>query len=551
MPVDRNDVVLGRYRLGRLIGRGATSTVRRAEDLRTRGAVAVKTVPADPDLFARADVEIRAAQRLEHPAVVRLLDAGEGEDCLHLVWELVDGPSLAGVLADGRPADAWSLQRIAEVLDALAHAHSRGVVHRDVKPANVLIDRDGRARLSDFGVARLMDESGLTAAGSIVGTVAYMAPEQARGHRAAPASDVYSACLVLYEMLTGGNPVNHRSPAEAARRAAAAELPPLRAARPDLPREVVDAVEAGLRREPGARPAPEALADVLRRAATMTDPRARRVQRLHRLAPVAASSAGTAGLAAVALSALSGLRPGEVVVGAVLAGAAAVAWPRAAAIGLVAVAAVLLGREALVAGVALALLGAGVIGTGWRHPRWLTAPALAPLGAWLGLLPVAAAATAGVPTWPRRAWAVGWGVALTFVWQVWTPGAGLLAGPGTTRSGQAALAGVDGAGEAADRLRPILEGQSWLWWQAAALAVAALTAPLLRRFPVGTSRGSAAAVWGMCLTVAATVVSPDPATTLTALLPGVVLVVVWALRPWRTLGRLGGEPASATLRGPV
>jgi hypothetical protein len=551
MAGDRQELVLGRYRLGRLIGRGATSTVRRAEDVRARRAVAVKTVPADPDLFARADVEIRAAQRLDHPGVVRLLDAGEGDDCLHLVWELVEGPSLLAVLADGRPADAWSLERIAEVLDALAHAHARGVVHRDVKPANVLVDRDGHARLSDFGVARLTDEAGVTAAGSIVGTVAYMAPEQAQGHRALPASDVYSACLVLYELLTGANPHNHRSPAEAVRRAAGGDLPPLRAARPDLPAEVAAAVEAGLHPDPAARPAPGALADALRRASTATDGRGRRIDAGRRLLPAAASAAVTGALAAAALSAWSGLRPGEVAIGAALAGGAAVARPRAAALAVVAVAAALLGRDAPVAGVVLALLGAGVLLTGRGQGRWIVLPALGPLAAWLGLLPVAAALTAGVPGWPRRVWAVGWGVALTFAWQLWTPGAGFLAGPGPARSASTSLLGVDAPADAADRLWPLLEGQSWLLWQAAVLVAAALTAPLLLRFAVGSPRGTAAGVWGIGLVFAATVVSPDPATTLAATLPGVVLVVAWALRPWRTLGRLGGEPASATLRGPV
>ena len=205
--------VLGRYVLGPTIGRGATAVVRRARDRVTGDDVAVKSVPADLDLAPRVKAEVRAAQRLDHPGVVALLDWGEDDESLHLVWELVDGPSLLEVLRAPRGLDATEVVRIgAEVLSALGHAHRAGVVHRDVKPANILIGSRGRAKLSDFGVARLSGEAGLTLTGSVVGTVAYMAPEQARGEPAGPASDVYSACLVVYEGLTGSNPVSAPSP---------------------------------------------------------------------------------------------------------------------------------------------------------------------------------------------------------------------------------------------------------------------------------------------------------------------------------------------------
>ena len=137
--------------------------------------------------------EVRAAGRLDHPCVVALRDWGEDRECLYLVWELVEGPSLLEVLRGGAPPGDRAMVRIGQdVMSALAHAHARGVVHRDVKPANILIGPDGRALLSDFGIARLSGESGLTMTGGVVGTVAYMAPEQARGEGAGPASDVYS-----------------------------------------------------------------------------------------------------------------------------------------------------------------------------------------------------------------------------------------------------------------------------------------------------------------------------------------------------------------------
>ena len=224
---------LGRYVLGPAIGRGATAVVHRARDLATGDEVAVKVVPVELGLAPRVGAEVRAASRLDHPCIVALRDWGEDRECLYLVWELVEGPSLLEVLRDRADRADRSFVRVGEdVLAALAHAHARGVVHRDIKPANILLGPDGRARLSDFGVARLSGESRLTLTGGVVGTIAYMAPEQARGEGAGPASDVYSACLVVYEGLAGANPVAGGSPAETARRAAAGAVPPLSRARP-------------------------------------------------------------------------------------------------------------------------------------------------------------------------------------------------------------------------------------------------------------------------------------------------------------------------------
>ncbi|WP_217914470.1 serine/threonine-protein kinase [Miltoncostaea marina] len=255
---------LGRYVLGPALGRGATSVVHRARDLVTGDEVAVKVVPAELGLAPRVRAEVRAASRLDHPRIVPLLDWGEDSRCLYLVWELVDGPSLAQLLrGDPPPGDGTVVRLAEETLDALAHAHARGVIHRDVKPANILVGPDGRARLSDFGVARLSGEAGLTMTGDVVGTMAYMAPEQARGEPVGPGADVYAACLVLYEGLTGRNPVAAPSPAETARRAALGAVPPLGRARPDLPAELCRAVDAGLRSDPAGRPPAADLADAL------------------------------------------------------------------------------------------------------------------------------------------------------------------------------------------------------------------------------------------------------------------------------------------------
>ena len=176
--------------------------------------------------------EVEAAAALSHPNIVALYDwFGDGERSF-LVWELVDGESLdklAGELGDGDVAAIG-----VELLDALAFAHSQGIVHRDVKPQNVMLDADGHVKVMDFGIARLLDADTLTQDGDVIGTVAYMSPEQAAGRRVGPPSDVYSAGMVLYELLAGEHPLRGQTPAETLSNVAAGRLPSLgdAAARP-------------------------------------------------------------------------------------------------------------------------------------------------------------------------------------------------------------------------------------------------------------------------------------------------------------------------------
>ena len=249
--------VLGRYVLGPAIGRGATSVVHRAHDIVTGETVAVKVVPVELDLAPRVRAEVRAAGRLDHPRDRRACGTG-ARTASASTWSGTSsrGASLAELLRGSERLGDGAIVRIGEdVFAALAHAHERGVVHRDVKPANILIDHDGRAHLSDFGVARLSGESGLTMTGGVVGTVAYMSPEQARGAagRAREPTSTRPA-LVVYEGLAGHNPVSASSPAETARRAAAGGVPPLASERPELPQDLCRAVDAGLRRDPRGAP---------------------------------------------------------------------------------------------------------------------------------------------------------------------------------------------------------------------------------------------------------------------------------------------------------
>jgi eukaryotic-like serine/threonine-protein kinase len=250
--------VLGRYRLLERLGSGGFGEVWRAEDELLRREVAVKRIPlAADDVAPRAAREAHAAARLSHPAIVALYEAAEQDGHFYLTSELVHGATLARLIAD----DALCDEEIAEIglalCDALGHAHDRGVIHRDVKPQNILVpdepcDRSGVAKLTDFGGARLDGEQALTQAGDVLGTLAYMAPEQSEGLQAGPEADLYSLALVLYEALSGENPVRAVTPAATVRRIGS-DLPALRRMRRDLPRELTAAIDRALSPQPQQR----------------------------------------------------------------------------------------------------------------------------------------------------------------------------------------------------------------------------------------------------------------------------------------------------------
>ena len=195
--------------------------------------------------------EAQAAARLNHPGIVTLYEMGEEDGSALLVTELVDGATLDQLSREGELSDREIGEIGADLCEALDHAHSRAVVHRDIKPQNVLVTEDGepRAKLMDFGVARLTDAAALTAPGDVVGTLAYMAPEQAEGREAGPEADVYSLALMLYECWSGENPHRRATPAATAR-AIGTRARPLRRLRPDLPRELSDSVDACLQPRP-------------------------------------------------------------------------------------------------------------------------------------------------------------------------------------------------------------------------------------------------------------------------------------------------------------
>jgi eukaryotic-like serine/threonine-protein kinase len=264
--------VLGRYLLQRRLGAGGYGVVWLGWDEKLEREVAVKVIPrdgSDGPAPVRAEREARVAARLNHPGIVSLYELGADDEAMYLVSELVRGRTFAELLKGGALSDR-DVARIGIALcQALDHAHEKGVIHRDVKPQNVMVVAEpaagaGFAKLTDFGVAHLA-ESDLTKTGDVVGTLAYMAPEQAEGDRITEAVDVYSLALTLYEGWTGSNPVKARGPAATARNLGRS-LPRLRSRRRDLPERLCQAIDAALDPRPDRRPSLELLRHALEHA---------------------------------------------------------------------------------------------------------------------------------------------------------------------------------------------------------------------------------------------------------------------------------------------
>ncbi len=202
----------GRYRLMELLGQGGMATIYRGHDSQLERDVAVKVLRPefgqDPDFVARFRDEARAAASLSHPNIVAVFDFGQDQrGDQFIVMEMVDGQDLASILRENGPLAPRQAARVgADVAKALHAAHMRGIVHRDVKPSNILISRDGRVKVADFGIARALDDAQVTLPGITMGSVHYFAPEQARGEPATAASDTYALGIVLFEMLTGHRP---------------------------------------------------------------------------------------------------------------------------------------------------------------------------------------------------------------------------------------------------------------------------------------------------------------------------------------------------------
>ena len=268
----------GRYRLGAVIGRGGMATIHRATDVRLERTVAVKLlrpeVASDPDLAHRFRREALAATVLRHPNIVACLDTGTDGAQAYLVMDLIEGEDLAARLRRGGRLAPGEAARIGlDVARALGAAHLRGIVHRDVKPGNILLAADGRAMVADFGIARLAMDAEAALPGTTLGSVHYFSPEQARGTTTTPASDVYGLGLVLFEALTGtrawtGDTTDAIALARVGKRA-----PSARAMRPEIPAALEAVVARALQPEPGDRyPDGTSMAAALEPIVAATDP---------------------------------------------------------------------------------------------------------------------------------------------------------------------------------------------------------------------------------------------------------------------------------------
>ncbi|HEU4975129.1 MAG TPA: protein kinase [Baekduia sp.] len=229
----------GRYRLDAQIGTGGMSTVYRAFDTVLEREVAIKVmhrdIASDSDQLERFRREARAVAQLNHPHIVTVIDAGEDGTTPYIVFEYVSGETLKDrIRRHGRLPVPEALAYAIEVARALGAAHDRGIVHRDVKPQNVLVDDEGSAKVTDFGIARTLDQEGLTADGRVLGTTDYVSPEQALGHPVTRQSDLYSLGIVLFEMLTGDVPFKGDNQVAVAMKHVREQLPDVQLRRPEV-----------------------------------------------------------------------------------------------------------------------------------------------------------------------------------------------------------------------------------------------------------------------------------------------------------------------------
>ncbi|MGZ5338622.1 MAG: protein kinase domain-containing protein [Thermoleophilaceae bacterium] len=254
-------LIAGRYQIEDRLGAGGMSTVFRATDSVLERPVAVKLLAVhlaeDVDFVARFRREALSAARLQHPNIVQVFDSGRDpeSDRHYIVMEYVDGPSCADLLREHKMLDIdWTVHLLRDSCHGLDYAHRAGVVHRDVKPGNLLVARQtNTTKLADFGIAKAAEHTRITQVGAVLGTAAYLSPEQARGEEAGPASDLYSLGVCAYQFLTGRLPHEYVSLTELALKQQQDPVQPITALRPDVPAELDDAVRLCLERDPGNR----------------------------------------------------------------------------------------------------------------------------------------------------------------------------------------------------------------------------------------------------------------------------------------------------------
>jgi eukaryotic-like serine/threonine-protein kinase len=406
-----SELVLNRYRPLRPLGSGGSGSVWLARDERTGLDVALKIVAREGKSALRAEREAAAAAHLRHPACLRAYGFGRDSRHVYIAYEFVPGRTYREALRDGVLTDDVAIEACAQVCEGLAHAHAAGILHRDVKPSNILL-MDGErvcARVLDFGLAQMAEAETLTEAGDVPGTLAYISPERLAGGEATPAADVWAVGVMLWEALAGRHPFWRGSMLETAR-AIEAGARPLAEFRPDLPKRLLRLVDSALSTSPAKRPRARELADALRGVTTSIPHRPslklpRRVEAGGVLTAVLAAM-----LAGWTASALPFYPHGWPVALAVAAAVATFFRERVGIALALAVPVFPLGNISLGLALLYAALAAGWLLVTWREPRagllFVLGPLLAPIAA-LGLLPLA---TARVRAAPLRALTVVLGV---------------------------------------------------------------------------------------------------------------------------------------------
>jgi hypothetical protein len=409
----QSELVLGRYRPLKPLGSGGSGSVWLARDEQNGLDVALKIIPREGKAASRAEREAEAAARLRHPGCQRAYGFGRDSQHVYIAYEYVPGRTFREAMRGGDLDDASAIEAAVQILDALAHAHQRGIVHRDVKPSNVLLAEGPRVsvRVLDFGLAQIREAETLTAQGDVPGTLAYIAPERLAGAETTEAADIWAVGVMLWEALAGRHPFWRSSLLETAR--AIEEGPePLESMRPDLPRPLLTAVGRALDLDPARRPDAVALAGALRLAGRKRRSRKGRGQTvalpavLPRLVPAVLAAVFTLWTAWAIPFYPTGWPFGL----AALAAGAAVLHPRLGLAFALAVPILPLGNFALGAAMLYAAVAICLLVVCWRESQhgllFALGPLLAPISG-LGLLPLAGLA---VRAPVRRAVLIGTGV---------------------------------------------------------------------------------------------------------------------------------------------
>jgi Protein kinase domain len=489
VALHHDHLVLGRFRPLRPLGSGGSGSVWLVRDERSARDVALKVVPREGKAGSRAEREVEAAARLRHPRCLRALALERDEGHVYVAYEYVPGKTLRQCLRSGELDDAASVEVGAQVLDALAHAHAKRVLHRDVKPGNIMVeDREELSvRLLDFGLAQLEEAETLTAAGDVPGTLAYIAPERLAGREANGAADVWSVGVLLWESLAGRHPFSSFSPLETAKRVQDG-APPLASLRPDLPRALTATVDRMLDPQPSRRPGAKEAAARLRAAWGEVGERPRAVTSRTTLAERASHAGLSALFAGVTTWLLPFFPAGWPVLLAALVAFAALLSPTAGLALALAIPVLPLGNASLGLAVVYSAIALAWLALFWRDPRssflFLIGPPLAAFQA----LPLATIALSDAKGLARRG-ALAAAAALA---------AATIAG---IRSGESLdLHATSSPREAFGALTGYLSASPEIWIGALVLGAATLAAPFAR------SRGLwGIAAWGSVFLAAALV----------------------------------------------